>query len=41
MIYWLNICEYICEKIMVTESILYKNKASEIGVYSVIFGKLW
>ena len=26
---------------MVTESILYKNKASERGVYSVIFGKLW
>ena len=29
---------------MVTESILYKNKASERGVYRsylVIFGKLW
>lgn len=26
---------------MVTESILYKNKVSERGVYSVIFGYLW
>lgn len=26
---------------MVTESILYKNKASERGVYLGIFGKLW
>lgn len=31
MIYWLNICEYISEKIMVIENILYKIKASERG----------